>query len=246
MAKNQGTLGMPTRDQNGKWQFIPFNYFVPWGFWLNFYNNVRGLWAEDEEARVGEALMKDTGILSGPAEIGFGLAQNRDPFTGRDIWNEFDPPFQRFQDQTAYLASYFVPPMLMPRNRAGDIVKGGGPLIKTMMAYDYIDGNVGQDGLPIYTIPQALLSWMGINITTLGRHDAMAQAYYAWKDIENIQRRLLKLINDPSLRGQPLKRAELIQEYQEHMLNKSLESQEIFDAIRKMDKLFNEAKISRG
>ena len=245
MAENKGTLVMPTKDHNGKWQVIPFNYFAPWGFWLNFYNNTRGLFVEDEEARVGEALMKDTGILSGPAEIGFGLAQNVDPFTGHEIWNEFDPPTQQYQDITAYLASYFVPPMLMPRNRAGDIVKGGGPLVKTMMAYNYIEGNVGQDGLPKYTIPQALLSWMGVNITTVGRHDAMAKAYYSWKEVENIQRRLLKIITDPSLRGQPSRRLELIQQYQELMLNKSLEAQEISDALNKMDKLFNEAKASR-
>ena len=165
--------------------------------------------------------------------------------TGHEIWNKFDPHSQQFQDITAYLASYFAPPMLMPRNRAGDIVKGGGPLIKTMMAYNYIEGNVGQDGLPKYTIPQALLSWMGVNITTVGRHDAMAKAYYSWKDIENIQRRLLKLITDPSLRGQPSRRMELIQQYQELMLNKSLEARDISDALRKMDKLFNEAKASR-
>jgi hypothetical protein len=187
-----------------------------------------------------------TGMFAGPWEIFGALKLNEDPFTKQPIFNEFDPPMQRYQDMLGYLASYMVPPMLMPRNRAGDIITGGGPLWKTMMAADFIDGNVGRDGLPRYTMPNALLSWLGVSVQQLGREDVIKKGYYKQKDLDNINKRFLRMINEPAYAGNSAeaieKRKELRQQYMEHWLKKYKEGVEWAEHLKSLEKLFSEDK----
>ena len=185
-------------------------------------------------------------MFAGPWEIPKAIQLNEDPFTKQPIWNEFDPATQRAQDLFNYLASYMIPPMLMPRGRAGDIVTGGGPLIKTMMEADFIDGNVGRDGLPRYTMPNALLSWLGVSVQQLGRQDVIKKGYYKQKDLDNINKRFLRMINEPAYAGNSAeaieKRKELREQYREHWLKKYKESMEWAEHLKSLEKLFSEDK----
>ena len=51
------------------------------------------------------------------------------------------------------------------------------------MAADFIDGNVGADGLPRYTMPNALLSWGGVSIQQMGRQDVSRNLFFKQKRI---------------------------------------------------------------
>ena len=181
-------------------------------------------------------------MFAGPWEISGALKLNEDPFTGQPIYNEADPTMQRYEDMLGFLASYMVPPMLWPRNRAGDIVKGGGPLVKTMMAADFIDGNIGKDGLPRYTMPNALLSWFGVSVQQLSEEDVYKKAHYKQKDLDKINSRFQKMILDPGVSGNSRdaieKRSELQNTYREHWMKKYLEASEWAEHLKDIDKLF--------
>ena len=187
---------------------------------------------------------KGTGMFSGPWEIPLALSANEDPFTGQPIWDEADPPGQRFQDQLMFLAGYMIPPMLMPRNRAGDITTGGGPLVKTMMAADFIEGNIGRDGLPRYTMPNALLSWFGVSVQQLGLMDVAMKAHFKEKDLDKIERRFQKMIRDPAISGNSKeareRRMELKNVYREYWIKKRQEAVEWAKHLKRRDKLFRE------
>ena len=238
METSFSTMVFPTKNEQGKWEAIDISFFLPWGAHLNL--------AKDMYKQEWGNAIAGTGMFAGPWEIPLSLKLNEDPFTKQPIWNEFDPATQRAQDLFNYLASYMIPPMLMPRGRAGDIVTGGGPLIKTMMAADFIDGNVGRDGLPRYTMPNALLSWFGVSIQQLGRQDVIKKGYYKQKDLDNINKRFLRMINEPAYAGNSAeaieKRKELREQYREHWLKKYKESMEWAEHLKSLEKLFSEDK----
>ena len=175
-------------------------------------------------------------------EISGALKLNEDPFTGQPIYNEFDPTMQRYEDMLGFLASYMVPPMVWPRNRAGDIVKGGGPLVKTMMAFDFLEGNIGKDGLPRYTVPNALLSWLGVSVVKLSEQDVYDKATFKQKDLNKINRRYQQMIMDPSLSGNSKQaiadRAQLRYEYNKYWMKKYGEAIEWAEHLKDVDKLF--------
>ena len=234
METSMSTMVFPYKNDQNKWEAIDISFFLPWGAHLNLAKNAF-------KGEFGEAV-KTTGMFAGPWEISGALKLNEDPFTGQPIYNEADPTMQRYEDMIGFLASYMVPPMLWPRNRAGDIVKGGGPLVKTMMAADFIDGNIGKDGLPRYTMPNALLSWLGISIQQLSEEDVYKKAHYKQKDLDKINRRFQQMILDPAVSGNSRdaieKRRELQNTYREHWMKKYLEATEWAEHLKDIDKLF--------
>jgi hypothetical protein len=238
METSFSTMVFPTKNEQGKWEAVDISFFLPWGAHLNL--------AKDMYKQEWGNAVSGTGMFAGPWEIPKAIQLNEDPFTKQPIWNEFDPARQRYEDILGYLASYMIPPMLMPRNRAGDIVTGGGPLIKTMMAADFIDGNVGRDGLPRYTMPNALLSWFGVSVQQLGRADVIKKGYYKQKDLDNINKRFLRMINEPAYAGNSAeaieKRKELREQYREHWLKKYKEGVEWAEHLKSLEKLFSETK----
>ena len=234
METSMSTMVFPYKNDQNKWEAVDISFFLPWGAHLNLAKNAF-------KGEFGEAV-KTTGMFAGPWEISGALKLNEDPFTGQPIYNEADPTMQRYEDMLGFLASYMVPPMLWPRNRAGDIVKGGGPLVKTMMAADFIDGNIGKDGLPRYTMPNALLSWFGVSVQQLSEEDVYKKAHYKQKDLDKINRRFQKMILDPAVSGNSRdaieKRRELQNTYREHWMKKYLEASEWAEHLKDIDKLF--------
>ena len=234
MEKSMSTMVFPYKNDQNKWEAVDISFFLPWGAHLSLAKNVF-------KGEFGEAV-KDTGMFAGPWEISGALKLNEDPFTGQPIYNEFDPTMQRYEDMLGFLASYMVPPMVWPRNRAGDIVRGGGPLVKTMMAFDFLEGNIGKDGLPRYTVPNALLSWLGVSVVQLGEQDVYNKAQHMQKDLNKINRRYQQMIMDPSLSGNSKQaiadRAQLRYEYNKYYMKKYGEAIEWAEHLKDVDKLF--------
>jgi hypothetical protein len=182
---------LPSKDKNGKWTAVDIGYMLPWTGWVDLAKSV-------SEGELGEAY-KGTGFFTGPIDLLIGLKTNHDPFTGQPIWNESDPPQQRYEDSMHFMASYIVPPFLMPRNKAGDQISGGGPIVKLLMATDAIDGNTGKDGLPRYSIPQALMSMFGINTYKLSPSSQLnLNAYFSGKEMKAVVRRWKYQMMDPN------------------------------------------------
>ena len=216
-AENNGNVFfLPYKDDNGKWVAFDMSYFLPWGAHFSVARDLANL-------EIGEAV-KTIGVLGGPVQGLISGAQNVDPFTGQPIWNENDTPHQQAQDIMMFMASYMIPPMLMPRNKAGDIASGGGPLWKTMYAYDIIEGNIGKDGFTKYGELDAWLSWFGINTIKIGDYEMQNKAYWTQIKLTNIMKRAMKVMSDPNLTEE--KRQELYDEYNKFATQTYLEIME--------------------
>ena len=216
-AENNGNVFfLPYKDENGNWVAFDMSYFLPWGAHFSVARDLANL-------EVGEAV-KTIGILGGPVQGLISGVQNVDPFTGQPVWNENDTPHQQAQDIMMFMASYMIPPMLMPRNKAGDIAAGGGPLWKTMYAYDIIAGNTGKDGLPKYGEMDAWLSWFGINTIKVGPYEMQTKAYWTERELTDIIKRAEKVMSDPNLTEE--KRQKLYDEYNRFATQKYLEIME--------------------
>jgi hypothetical protein len=209
MEGNLTTMILPWKDDEGRLRVFDMGYFLPWGAHLSMAKNLM-------EGEFGEAA-KTPGFFGGPFELVAGIKTNVDPFTGQEIWNESDPPLQRYQDMLGFMASYAMPPMLWPRNKSGDVIGNGGQLIKTLMAIGFLDGNIDVDGLPKNTIPSSILSWLGINTSPLTKETAGRKVFFKGRYAKSIQSRLLKLIDDPNISEEDRNR--LIDEYRMHQQN---------------------------
>ena len=229
METEFSTMVFPYKNEHGKWQALDVSFFLPWGAHLHLGKNIA-------KKEWGEAVYKNIGLFGGPFVAPIAIQVNVDPFTGQSIWNDLDPPRQRYEDMMMFMASYMVPPMFMPRNRAGAISHGGGPLIKTMMAADFIEGNVGDDGLPRYTMPNALLSWAGISVQQLGRHNVSRSLYFKQNELNKINSRFTQLMRDPGISLE--KREQLRLEYREHILKIYEENRKWGENISKIERLF--------
>jgi hypothetical protein len=229
MEKEFSTMVFPYKDENNRWKAWDVSFFLPWGAHTALAKNVA-------KAEFGDAIYSSIGMFTGPAEIPVALKLNKDPFTRQPIYNEFDPVHQRYQDMMMFVASYMIPPMIMPRNKAGDISTGGGPLIKTMMAADIIDGNVDRDGLPRFTMKDATFAWFGVSLQKMGPHDVDTALHFKEREIRKIEQRAERMLSDPSLSRE--KRERLANEYREHILKIIQEHRKWAESLKRFKRLF--------
>ena len=217
---------LPHKDDNGKWTLVDIGYMLPWtGWWEVSKDVIKG--------ELGEAY-RGTGFFTGPIDLLIGMKTNHDPFTNQPIWDERDPPQQRYEDLMHFMASYMVPPFLMPRNKAGDLISGGGPIVKMLMATDAIDGNVGKDGLPRYTVPGAIMSMFGVNTYKLNAADQLNKnIYFANADIKKSIKRAKRLMEDPSI--SQAEYDELYSAYLAHIENQRQDLMDYIESVSGID-----------
>ena len=224
MEKNATSLILPWKDQDGRIRVFDMGYFLPWGAHINMMKNLY-------QGEFGEAAAAP-GFFGGWMGAPIGMLTNVDPFTKQEITNDADPPMQQYQDMTAFLLSYMMPPMFMPRNKSGDVIGNGGQLIKTMMAVDFMDGNVDADGLPKYSVPESLISWAGFNFSKLSDETAQRKIYFKSLEVNKTFSRLKKLLKDPNISEE--QRQRLISEYTANALRIQTELQEMQNAYAKV------------
>lgn len=227
-ARDRGSIYFfPGRGEDGRWRAIDVGYFFPWTAWFEASKDMM-------KGEFGDA-WQDTGLFSGPVDVLKGLESNVDPFTQQNIWNEFDPPQQQYQDILIWMSSYMVPPFMSPRNKSGAVTSSGGPAVKLLMATGLKDGNIGKDGLPKYDVPYSILAFFGFNTYSLNPEWQLGQNLkWMSKDIDKINQRLSQLMRDPSLSAD--KRMQLVQEYNQHVINKTIEMSDYVDSIKDIDK----------
>jgi hypothetical protein len=216
---------LPSKDENGKWVAIDIGYMLPWTAW---YETAMDMY----KMEFGDA-WQGAGFFTGPVDILKGIESNVDPFTQQPIWNDLDPPQQRYEDIMIFMASYMVPPFMNPRGRAGGVTTGGGPAVKLLMAAGLKDGNIGEDGLPKYTIPSSIMAMFGLNTYTLDPSTQLGRNLkWMTTDLNKTKSRMLQLIQDPGISDD--KRQQLIDEYVAHIQNKMMEVQEYVESVEGM------------
>jgi len=225
-ARDRGSIYfLPSRGDDGKWRAVDIGYMLPWTAW---WETARDMY----KTEFGEA-WQETGLFSGPIDVLKGLESNVDPFTQQPIWNDLDPPQQQYFDIMQFMASYMVPPFMSPRNKAGAITTGGGPLIKIMMAAGLKEGNIGEDGLPKYDIPWSIMAMFGFNTYTMNPQQQLHQNLrWMTVDLQKTQRRMIQLMTEPGISDE--KRKELAHEYVVHIQNKTAEIQEYVESVKGM------------
>ena len=85
-------LVLPSKDDEGRWQFYDYSYVMPWGFYTGIGNKLAS-------GELGEATDDVVGLLGGPGlTIATSLTTNIDPFTNRKIVDPAGKPVDKAAD----------------------------------------------------------------------------------------------------------------------------------------------------
>ena len=171
---------LPVKDDDGRWQAMDFGYFLPWTMWTS-------LVTETSKGELGDAMMT-SGMLGGPLpDMIAAIQTNRDPFTGRDIINEADPPATQAMSMLTYLWSMAMPTWLTNYGAGGHLWRA-------------LEGEVDRQGLPKTTVGQAGLRMFGVNLYPIDPEVSRAQNLRHMRfEISEINRRMRQQLRSPSL-----------------------------------------------
>jgi hypothetical protein len=116
LREKPNMLIFPFKDQNGNWQFLDWGYFFPWAM---FVDTGRALAKGDVVGALGTV-----GALTSPAlSLASAIKTNVDPFTGRQIINEYDPPKEKMMSFLSYVNSLVMPPIVTSYGAFGKAIE---------------------------------------------------------------------------------------------------------------------------
>lgn len=116
LREKPNMLIFPFKDQNGNWQFLDWGYFFPWAM---FVDTGRALVKGDVVGALGTV-----GALTSPAlSVASAIKTNVDPFTGRQIINEYDPPKEKMMAFLSYVNSLIMPPIVTSYGAFGKAIE---------------------------------------------------------------------------------------------------------------------------
>lgn len=82
----------PYKDASGRWAFVNYGYFLPWSMHERTVRNAMEVAGGEYEGSVND-FMSELGILGGPVpQIISAMMTGVDPFSGREIIKDTDPP----------------------------------------------------------------------------------------------------------------------------------------------------------
>ena len=114
LKDRNNALILPVKDDQGRWQVLDFSYFMPYAMFTGTARDV----AEGDFGR----FVQDTGIFGGPLpQLITAISSNKDPFTQRQIVNDFDPPEKKTADMMLYLYRMSAPTWLTDIGFAGKV-----------------------------------------------------------------------------------------------------------------------------
>ena len=132
------------KDENDKWQVFDFSYFLP-------YSMFTGIVKDAAQGEIRDVLSA-SGVFGGPLpQIVSAIQTNIDPFTQREIINEFDPPSKQIADLIFYGLRMAAPTWLTDIGFAGKLLQS-------------INKDVNKYGDPKITKTQAITRLFGVNI----------------------------------------------------------------------------------
>jgi hypothetical protein len=189
----------PTKDDNGNVQLVDFGYFFPWEPFLNM-GNAYGRILEEERFNEGLQPLMDLGFLSGPVpSLITALHTGIDPFTGKEIVNDFDPKSKQLASTLNYAWRMAAPTWLTDIGVAGHLANLG---------------EVSRPGAVKETTEQASLRGVGVNVYPQDPQFSRSQQIrYLRNQVQQAKSRRTTALQNPSL--SPSERASLVKDYNE-------------------------------
>jgi len=171
---------LPYKDENGRWQVFDFSYFLPWSMFT-------GIATDAKEGELSEAL-RQTGALGGPIpQLITAWTTNIDPFTGREISDDRDPPETQLADKLNYLYRVAAPTWTTDIGFAGKLREA-------------INKDVNKYGDPKITKTQAILRLGGVNIYPIDpQKSRKSNMEYMLNEIRSIKARRTQVLKDKNL-----------------------------------------------
>lgn len=213
-ARREGTTALvPWKDDQGRVQPVDVGYIFPWGSQIKTVNNLRAVSADGDATGVLRQAADGLPLLSMPlVDVLTALRTNIDPFTGRPVYNEYDPPATRLGDATGYMVKQFIRPWLSDRGAAE-------------RALDTVNGQLDRNGEPGLTPAQAMLRFAGININPFDpAKQGPRQAYYDQLDVRHSIERARSMLRNQGLT--PEDRDRKMQEYRQFIDEKARKADE--------------------
>lgn len=200
---NGNALILPIKDENDKWQVLDFSYFLPYAMFTGMAKDIK-------ELELQEALSK-SGVFGGPLPQTISAIQtNIDPFTKREIVNEYDPESKQLADMMLYAYRMAAPTWLTDIGFAGKLLQS-------------INKDVNKFGDPKVTKTQAILRLVGTNIYPIDPEQSRAtNIKFMRNEISRIKARRTKVLKDKNLTPEERKRLqekylEILQDRQEQL-----------------------------
>jgi len=200
---NGNALILPIKDENDKWQVLDFSYFLPYAMFTGMAKDIK-------ELELQEALSK-SGVFGGPLPQTISAIQtNIDPFTKREIVNEYDPESKQLADMMLYAYRMAAPTWLTDIGFAGKLLQS-------------INKDVNKFGDPKVTKTQAILRLVGTNIYPIDPEQSRAtNIKFMRNEISRIKARRTKVLKDKNLTPEERQRLqekylEILQDRQEQL-----------------------------
>jgi hypothetical protein len=189
---NGNAVILPVKDENDKWQVFDFSYFLP-------YSMFTGIVKDVSQGKIRDALSA-SGVFGGPLpQIVSAIQTNIDPFTQREIINEFDPPSKQIADLFFYGYRMAAPTWLTDIGFAGKLLES-------------INKDVNKYGDPKITKTQAITRLFGVNIYPIDPAKSRADNIKFMKnEISRIKARRTQVLRDKNLT--PEERKKLQEKY---------------------------------
>ena len=183
-------------DENGRAQLLEIGYLQPWGMFSDIFRQLDP--TKKEGVEPAQAL-HTFGMLSSPLmNIATTILTNRDPFTDREIYDEFATGGEKLAAWGHYMWNLSMPPMVHGMSQVGE-GKGFGALTRLVEHYMF---TVTKEGEAKHTQSQALWRMIGINITPIAPHEARAMnVKREVGKINRLKRRIKKNAEDAFFRS---------------------------------------------
>ena len=209
LKDRNNALILPVKDDQGRWQVLDFSYFMPYAMFTGTARDV----AEGNFGR----FVQDTGIFGGPLpQLTTAILSNKDPFTQRQIVNEFDPPEKKTADMMLYLYRMSAPTWLTDIGFAGKV-------------YEAVNKDLNKYGDPKITTTQALTRLIGFNIYPIDPELSRAENLRRMKyERSRIKARRSQLLKDPNLTDK--ERKKITDKYTQMLLDRAKQIEEYVKA----------------
>jgi hypothetical protein len=172
-------------DKLGRAQPIDIGYLQPWGMFTEVVRELdptkKGGWSPADATH-------SVGLLGAPIlNIATTMLTNRDPFSDREIFDEFATQGEKAAAWFHYMWNLTLPPML--HGLSAGPGQGFGAIRRLIDAYD--DSVVTREGEPKFTEGQAIARMFGMNVTPIAPHEARNKnAYFEMQKIKRLQRKI--------------------------------------------------------
>jgi hypothetical protein len=199
----ESVLPLPHKDALGRAQVVDIGYYFPWGMFTEVFRQLNPF-SEDGSQITGA--MHSVGLMGAPLlNMAVTSLTGRDPFTDRQIHDEFATAGEKYASWFNYAFNLTLPPMFHGLSPVGSTdgfptpfgtisamknpdAGGFGALKRLHEAYS---NAVGREGEPKFTEAQAWLRMVGLNITPLAPFEARGkQVRYEVQKIKGLQRAL--------------------------------------------------------